>query len=219
MYKFWLSVILAAFICKAGAQNALPDLSVDSLGKNRVRVSWVNPFGAALIQMNIQSSTDSIKNFGTFFSTPSPQLPQNGVVDTRVQRGKTFYRIFYVMTGGSYFFTRSRSVGSGPATMSDNPNPNIAVVVNNENSNLPSKYVMINPAGFAVVKLPDAEEKKYKIIFFDANHTQLFTINKIKDAELVLDKTNFMHAGLFYFELYENDKLIEKNKIFLQKDF
>ena len=219
MHKFWITVIFAAFIIHAGAQNALPDFSVDSLGKNRTRVSWMNPFGESLIQMNVQSSSDSIKNFRTFFSTPSPQLPQNGVVDTRVLYGKTFYRIFYVVTGGAYYFTKSKPVGSGPAALSDNPNPNVPVAVVPDNSNMPSKYVMINQDGFAQVKLPDAADKKYKIIFYDSNHNLLFSINKIKDTELVLDKTNFMHAGLFYFDLYDGDKLIEKNKIFLQKDF
>lgn len=218
MHKFWITVIFAACILRAGAQNALPDFSVDSLGKNRTRISWVNPFGTGLIQMNIQSSTDSIKNFRTFFSSPSPQLPQNGIVDNRVYYGKMYYRIFYVVTGGSYFFTKSKGVGTGYAQLGGVPNTS-NYVANPENSNMPSMYVMVNQDGFAEIKLPDAAEKKYKLIFYDSNHNLLFTLNKIKEPNLVLDKTNFMHAGLFYFELYENEKLIEKNKIFLQKDF
>ena len=37
-------------------------------------------------------------------------------------------------------------------------------------------------------------------------------------TDRVLDKTNFVHAGWFTYELYEDEKLKEKNKFQLQKD-
>jgi len=83
----------------------------------------------------------------------------------------------------------------------------------------PSIYVVNNPEGFIEIKLPDAGTKKYKLIFFDTNGKKLFAINHITDADLVIDKVNFQHAGWFNFELYEDDKLKERNKILLQKDF
>ena len=218
MYKFSITVFLVIFVLHAGAQNALPDFSLDSIGKNRTRISWSNPFGTGLIQMNIQSSTDSIRNFRTFFSSPSPQLPQNGIVDNRVYSGRMFYRIFYVVTGGTYFFTKSKTASTALVALTDTPQAN-APVVNQEYSDVPSIYVVVNRDGFAEIKLPDAADKKYKLVFYDNNHNPLFTINKIMDTDLVLDKTNFMHAGLFYFELYDGTKLIEKNKIYLQKEF
>jgi len=218
MLKFCKTVVLTVIILHAAAQNPLPDFSVDSLGKNRTRISWVNSFGAGIIQISVQSSYDSVKNFRTFFSSPSPQLPQNGIVDTRPSGGRMYYRIFYAYSGGSYMFTKTRSVGSGPVTQTDQPNPNI----NTEpivNYNVPSRYVSINQHGFPEIKLPDAAAKKYRIVFFDENHAEIFALNKITDTDLVVDKTNFLHAGTFYFELYNGDKLVEKNKIYLQKEF
>ena len=48
---------------------------------------------------------------------------------------------------------------------------------------------------------------------------KLFTINNIPESDLVIDKANFIHAGWFRFELYENEKLKERNKVLLQRDF
>jgi hypothetical protein len=217
MVRFCITAVLTGFILHASAQNPLPDFSVDSLGKNLTRVSWVNSYGAGLIQVSVQSSYDSIKNFRTFFSSPSPQLPQNGIVDKRAQ-GKMYYRIFYAFSGGSYGFTKARLAGTGPVAQTDEPNTNVVAQQNNYGY-LPSIYVVVNPDGFAEIKLPEAATKKYRLVFFDENHNQLFTINKINEPDLVLDKTNFLHAGLFYFELYDGDKLVEKNRIYLQKEF
>ncbi|HRI22238.1 MAG TPA: hypothetical protein PLA68_14855, partial [Panacibacter sp.] len=58
----------------------------------------------------------------------------------------------------------------------------------------------------------------YKVIFFENDGKKLFTVNHITETELVIDKTNFMHAGWFKFELYEDEKLKERNKILLQRD-
>jgi len=82
-----------------------------------------------------------------------------------------------------------------------------------------SLYVVNNPDGFIEIKLPDAAIKNYKIVFFDTDGKKLFTINKITDTDLVIDKANFQHAGWFNFELYEDGNLKERNKILLQKDF
>ncbi len=264
MFKLVITIILATFILQAGAQNALPDFSVDNLGKNRTRIFWANPFGDGLIQLNVQASYDSVRYFRTIFSSPSPQLPENGYVDSKGVPGVMYYRIFYVLPGGAYYFTKSKTINTGFASATDiqNMDPNAVITVRDDNTIVAhlqpeefkkfrdsivsktkdslfainstevllkyykpvyyyqsSQYVVINPEGFAEIKLPDAKTKKYKIIFFDTDGSRLFIINKISDTDLVMDKTNFLHAGWFFFELYENDKLIEKNKIFLQNDF
>jgi hypothetical protein len=130
-----------------------------------------------------------------------------------------YYRIFYAFHGGSYAFTPSKLSGTGPVVLTDEPNKNIVSQPVPANPNLPSTYVVVNSDGFPEIKLPDAAAKKYRLVFFDENRNRLFSINKIKDTDLVLDKTNFMHAGTFYFELYNGDELVEKNKIYLPKDF
>lgn len=89
------------------AQETLPEFTVQDKGKGRIVVSWRNPY-PNLIQLAVQRSNDSLKRFGTVYSTTSPELPLNGFSD-RIQEGeRVYYRIFYVMEGGAYFFTKSR---------------------------------------------------------------------------------------------------------------
>jgi hypothetical protein len=54
---------------------------------------------------------------------------------------------------------------------------------------------------------------------FDENNKLMFELSEIKDPTLILDKTNFQHAGWFRFELYDGDQLKEKNKLFIPKEF
>jgi hypothetical protein len=95
------------------AQNPLPQFSVDDLGKGKIRISWVNPYGDACIQVSIQRSFDSVKNFRTILSALSPGLPQNGFIDNDYAAPYSYYRIFYVLDGGAYYFTKPHKVLSG----------------------------------------------------------------------------------------------------------
>lgn len=84
----------------------------------------------------------------------------------------------------------------------------------------PSLYVFTNRDGYVRVSLPDDEKtKKYSIKFFDEENNFLFELKDIKEKDFKIDKTNFYHAGWFRFELYENGKLLEKHKLYLEKDF
>jgi len=83
----------------------------------------------------------------------------------------------------------------------------------------PSKYVFTEKDGNVKILLPQAEEKKYTIRFMDETHIQVLEIKQIKDPVLTLDKSNFIHAGWFTFELYEDGLLKEKNKLFITREF
>jgi hypothetical protein len=82
-----------------------------------------------------------------------------------------------------------------------------------------SKYVYTEKYGNVMISLPDAVTKKYALKFFDEKKHPLFEIAEVQSPTVVIDKTNFVHSGWFYFELYENGKLKEKNKLYLPKDF
>ena len=82
-----------------------------------------------------------------------------------------------------------------------------------------SKYIFANSDGYISIALPKVEEKKYTVRFFDDNGTPIFEIGRVRESPLILDKATFIHAGWFTFELYEDDKLKEKNKFYLPKDF
>lgn len=83
----------------------------------------------------------------------------------------------------------------------------------------PSKFVFTEKDGNVKILLPLAGEKKYTIKFFDEFNLPALEIKQIKDPVLTLDKSNFIHAGWFKFELYEDGQLKEKNKFFIPKDF
>lgn len=90
------------------SQRALPGFSVKDLGKGKVSISWINPYPSCN-QLAVQRSTDSI-NFRTIFSAQSPELPANGFIDQKLPAvPRIYYRIFYVLKGGDYFFTDSKS--------------------------------------------------------------------------------------------------------------
>jgi hypothetical protein len=89
------------------AQDTLPRFTVENKGNGRVVVSWTNPY-PNLIQLAVQRSYDSIKRFGSVYSTTSPELPVNGFSDKVPEGVRVYYRIFYVMEGGAYFFTQSK---------------------------------------------------------------------------------------------------------------
>jgi hypothetical protein len=82
----------------------------------------------------------------------------------------------------------------------------------------PSQRIFTARDNNVVIYLPDAKSKKYNAIFFDDANNQLFELTKLEDEYLIIEKVNFVHAGWFYFELYENQKLLEKNKFYVAKD-
>ncbi|MFT3935289.1 MAG: hypothetical protein QM726_16810 [Chitinophagaceae bacterium] len=83
----------------------------------------------------------------------------------------------------------------------------------------PSKFVFTEKDGNVKILLPQASEKKYTIKFFDEQGVPVFDIKQIKTTSLTLDKTNFVRAGWFKFELYEDGVIKEKSKLFVPKDF
>ena len=84
----------------------------------------------------------------------------------------------------------------------------------------PSLYVFTNRDGYVRVSLPESEKlKHYSIKFFDEDSTLLFVLKDLKERDFKIDKSNFYHAGWFYFELYDESKLIERHKFYLAREF
>ena len=111
MKRILFVVLCVAFLGLSStiAQDTLPNFTTRYLAKNKVQVSWMNPFDK-MVQLVVQRSFDSTKYFRSIFSSQSPWLPQNGFVDNYVPVGyKVYYRVQYVFEGGAYFFTKSKS--------------------------------------------------------------------------------------------------------------
>jgi hypothetical protein len=78
--------------------------------------------------------------------------------------------------------------------------------------------VYTNKEGNVVVALPEAKANIFSLRFYRENGTPVFQLNRVKEHMLILDKSNFLHSGWFSFELYENDKLLEKKRIYVPRD-
>lgn len=83
----------------------------------------------------------------------------------------------------------------------------------------PSTYVFTEADGNVAIVLPRALQRKYSVLFFEDNNDPLFEIKQVKETHLSLDKANFLHAGWFRFELYEDGKLLEKHRFYIPRDF
>ena len=105
----WLSIF---FTYSSNAQDTLPGFSVADKGNGRIVISWKNNF-ETINQIAVQRSYDSLKRFTTIYSAPSPELPENGFTDKIVPGIKVYYRIFFVLQGGVYLFTKIKSPGVG----------------------------------------------------------------------------------------------------------
>lgn len=304
-------VLLLCLTSFAGlAQDTLPNFTAKILNNTKSQISWTNGFGAACIQISIQKSYDSTRFFQTIFSSLSPELPQNGFVDNDyMSQLKIYYRIFYVLNDGKYFFTRSKtaktivdnlvkkeslnskispansdtdsnvvyetandSITKNPVDIKlidipiNKPKPEIkkiytiykrktthlayvidearfvkfkdSIITNTKDTLLemddeiviwnpyipppawkPSLNIFSNLKGTVELNLKEYKTKKYRVVFFDASGKEMFKIKQINYPKLTLDKSNFIKAGWYYFELYDGEKLIEKNKFLLESDF
>lgn len=225
MAKLYSIVILGlcmAFMAPTFAQDTLPRFSVKNIGNNKYIIGWVNTFPITK-QISIQRSHDSLKNFTTILSVADPSAVQNGFVDTKAPNDHMFYRLFINLDKGQFIFTEAKK----PLFDTTKGNNNLINQHIKDNTNglekqpdfIPSYYVYTNKDGFVFINLPDAGMKKYHIKFFEDNGSFLFELRHIKESGLTLDKSNFIHAGWFHFELYNDEKLVERNKFYLAKEF
>lgn len=296
MFKFCSSLFLLLTIVFVNsgtlkAQDTLPQFSVEDKGGGRVVISWKNPY-PNLIQLAVQRSYDSVKRFSTLYSASSPELPENGFSDKVVPGLKVYYRVFYVMEGGAYFFTKSKRPGSSSAYAGAGSS---SMVIDDRRDQLDeamletlrrkngdsmafptdkkffikiadtlhasllgqqllqfrdsillatkdtlyqltedtillavyvppfaqrtSEFVFTDKDGYIVIKLLDADKKKFEVKFMEEDETPVLEIKTIKDSYLIIDKANFYQGGWYKFELRENGRVKERNKVFLAKDF
>jgi hypothetical protein len=237
-----LLTILASVSYRLPAQDTLPKFSVKNAGGGRIIISWLNTY-QVVKQINIQRSFDSLKNYKTILSVPDPMNKENGYADTKASSDNMFYRLFILLDGSQFIFTKSKrpvidsaqvqvnaeqkkvldpfsnEVNKPSRAMDSTLKTNGYDSRNRPNIFVPSLYVYTARDGNIHLNLPDANTKKYSVKFFDENDNFLFEIKTLTDQSLIVDKTNFYHAGWFKFELYVDDKLKEKHKFYIEKEF
>jgi hypothetical protein len=66
--------------------------------------------------------------------------------------------------------------------------------------------------GDVVIAAPSGSAAHYKVRFFDETNVLLFEVREIGDSQLIVEKVNFVHAGVFQYELYRDNRLIERRR-------
>jgi hypothetical protein len=136
-----------------------------------------------------------------------------------------FYRLFVVLDKGEFIFTKPKKPILDTTTKAsvEAPIKKVDSVIKTEPPKppgfIPSVYVFTNKEGYVYINLPDAPQKKYSIKIFEEDGSLLFELKNINEKGLTLDQANFFHGGWFNFELYNDEKLLEKNKFYLSKMF
>jgi len=225
------AVLAACFLSfnAAAQQDTLPNFSVKNGGGNRYIIGWTNPF-PDMKQISIQRSHDSLRNYKTILSVADPKAIQNGFVDTQAPNDHMYYRIFYVVGDGMFFFTEAKKpvIDTTRATTAVELDGQVPAAVTGvvkeaevvkKPSYVPSFYVYTKNDGNVFLNLPNADKDDYRIKFFEENGKLLFEIKDIKETGLVLDKANFHRSGWYHFELFKDDKVIEKHRFFIPKSF
>lgn len=221
-------IVLVLTAGRLAAQDTLPRITVKNLN-GQIVLSWKNNYKKIITAINIQRSFDSLKNYSTIGSVLNPMAAENGYADVNPPYNKMYYRIFVSFEGGAYVFTNiyrpvkiKLNYDTGFAWQPDNRQQPVIQLppdvkpVGNEIT-YPSRRVFTNKESNVIIYLADAPEKKYSIKFYNEKDNMLFELKKIEEPYLIIEKVNFSHAGWFNFEIFENGKMIEKNKFVIQK--
>ncbi len=218
-----LTIFFAVFtIAKSLAQDTLPRINVKNIN-NKIIISWKVTYGARINTINIQRSADSLRNFSTIGSVLEPMNRENGFVDTKAPNPTMFYRVFVAFEGGSYIFTKSyRPVKDTtvdlPPVVQKTETPKVTPPAPPPAGFLPSKYIYTGKENNIIIELPDAGSSKYSIKFFNEKDNPVFEIQHVTEPYLIIEKVNFLHSGWFYFMLYANGILKEKNQFYIPRE-
>lgn len=233
MNKLLLTLLVLCFTgIRLFGQDTLPKFTLRNAGLNRIIVGWTNPY-QNIRQLSIQRSFDSSFGFKTIMTVPDPTPPQNGYVDTRATNDHMFYRLYILLEKGFFLFSEAKKpvidtnqsgglTAIGKLVFGDsllNLNTNTTGKNKNISGFTPSLYVFTSKDGDIRVNLPEDPKSKFALKFFDNDDTFLFEIKDVKARIFKLEKSHFYHVGWFKFELYEDGKLVEKHKFYIEKDF
>lgn len=226
-----LFVFFFIFHQQAAAQDTLPRITVKNIS-NKIIVSWKMNYGANISTINIQRSKDSIKNFTTIGSVLEPMNRENGYVDNKATSPDMFYRVFVAFAGGTYLFTKSYkpvkdTLNASGAMEEDKfllPEKPVSEPISvrpcvaKPYVYTPSKFIFTSKENSVIIQLPEAVNNRYSVKFFDEKDNPVFEIGKVTEPYLIIEKVNFLHSGWFYFKLYDNGILKEKNQFYIPKE-
>jgi hypothetical protein len=74
-----------------------------------------------------------------------------------------------------------------------------------------SGIVRCTKNGDIAITIPRDVPGKYRVRFYNEENLLLFEVRQIRDSLLIVEKYNFRHAGVFEYEVYRDNKLVERN--------
>ncbi|MFN5334526.1 MAG: hypothetical protein ACK5BV_04995 [Bacteroidota bacterium] len=92
-------------------------------------------------------------------------------------------------------------------------------IIKNKKTWAASPYIFTGNDGNVTIQLPDVKTKKYSITFLKEEGRPLFVLSTITESPMIIDKSSFLRSGWYYFELREDEQVLERNKFLLTKDF
>lgn len=81
----------------------------------------------------------------------------------------------------------------------------------------PSPFLFTNKDGNVVVAMPQRPGGRYSVHFYLPEGQPLFHFDMSKEPILILDKVNFQRSGWFDFEIRQDGRVKERNRIFIPK--
>lgn len=216
-------------LLRAYGQDTLPKFQVIN-SQGRIFVAFYNPYEFAK-QVNIERSHDSLRNYTTINALTEPHKGAYTFTDPKAPNDHMYYRIFIQLQGASYTFTTPQLpavVVQPPPTVIAKKAEAVAATAEAETPTTPvvkkkpewepSTHIFTDDYGNVRIDFPMNQGTKYMVRFYDDQHNFLFELPDIKERPLIIDKSNFLHAGWFNFELYENEVITERNKFLLSRD-
>ena len=88
-----------------------------------------------------------------------------------------------------------------------------------QESNLTTNpYLYVSKENNLMLIIPETHKRKFQLQVWMEDGTPIFSMKNIKDAQLLIDKSNFIYSGWFKYEISEGEQLKEKGKFLIQPD-
>jgi hypothetical protein len=79
-------------------------------------------------------------------------------------------------------------------------------------------YLYVSKENNLMLIVPDAHKRKFQLQVWREDGTPIFSMKSIKDAQLLIDKSNFIYSGWFKYEISEGEHLKERGRFLIQPD-
>lgn len=87
-----------------------------------------------------------------------------------------------------------------------------------ENKLTTNPYLFVSKENNLMLIIPENHKRKFQLQVWKEDGTHIFTIKNIKDAQLLIDKSNFIYSGWFKYEISEGEQLKERGRFLIQPD-